>query len=107
METYARDDRGRVYWLALPAPRGGFFRTTFPAVNAALRRAAAAAGADDVRLIRLDRYFTPGGRYRDAMRIGGRTVRVRQADGVHLSTAGASAAAQLIIRTLRRERIVR
>ena len=107
METYARDDRGRVYWLALPAPRGGFFRTTFPAVNAALRRAAAAAGADDVRLIRLDRYFTPGGRYRDAMRIGGRTVRVRQGDGVHLSTAGASAAAQLIIRTLRRERIVR
>jgi lysophospholipase L1-like esterase len=107
MESYAREGRGRVYWLALPAPRGGFFRQTFPAVNAALRRAAAAAGGDEVRLIRLDRYFTPGGRYRDSMRIGGRTARVRQDDGVHLSTAGASAAAQLVIRALRRERIVR
>jgi lysophospholipase L1-like esterase len=106
MKTYARAGRGRVYWLALPAPRGGYFRTSFPAVNAALRRAAKLAGAD-VRLIRLDRYFTPGWRYRDTMRIGGRTVRVRQDDGVHLSVGGASAAANLIIRALRRERIVR
>jgi len=40
------------------------------------------------------------------MRIGGRSVHVRQRDGVHLSAAGASAAAGLIIRALRRERIV-
>jgi len=106
MASLARAGRGRVYWLALPAPRGGFFRTTFPAVNAALRRAAKSAGAD-VRLIRLDRFFTPGNRFRESMRVGDRTVRVRQADGVHLSTAGASAAANLIIRTMRRERIVR
>jgi lysophospholipase L1-like esterase len=105
MESYARGGRGRVYWLALPAPRGGFFRQTFPAVNAALRRATTAERAD-ARLIRLDRFFTPGDRYRDTMRIGGRTVRVRQRDGVHLSAAGASAAAGVIIRTLRRERIV-
>jgi lysophospholipase L1-like esterase len=105
IESYARGGRGRVYWLALPAPRGGFFRQTFPAVNAALRRATAADRAD-ARLIRLDRFFTPGGRYRDTMRIGGRSVHVRQRDGVHLSAAGASAAAGLIIRALRRERIV-
>jgi hypothetical protein len=95
-----------VYWLALPIPRGGFFRRSFRAVNAALRGAALAAGPD-VRLIRIDRYFTPGGRYRARMRIGGRSVRVRQGDGVHLSKAGASAAANLIIRSVRRERIVR
>jgi lysophospholipase L1-like esterase len=105
MESYGRGGRGRVYWLALPAPRGGFFRRSFPAVNAALRRAAAAARRN-ARLIRLDRYFTPGGRYRDTMRIGGRTVQVRQRDGVHLSAAGASEAARLVIRMLRRERIV-
>jgi hypothetical protein len=34
-------------------------------------------------------------------------VRVRQGDGVHLNTAGASLAAAVIIRTLRRERILR
>ena len=58
-------------------------------------------------MIDLARIFTPGGRYRESMPIGGRTVRVRQADGVHLSTAGASLAASVMIRTLRRERILR
>ena len=105
METYARRGRGRVYWLTLPAPRGGFFRRTFPAVNAALRLAAAQAPAA-ARLIRLDRYFTPGGRFRQTMRIGGRTVQVRQRDGVHLSKAGAAAAASLVVRALRHEQIV-
>jgi hypothetical protein len=51
--------------------------------------------------------FTPAGRYRDSMRIGDRVVRVRQSDRVHLNTAGASLAASVIIRTLRRERILR
>ena len=41
------------------------------------------------------------------MTIGGRSVRVRQRDGVHLSSAGAAAAARIVVRTLRRERIVR
>jgi len=85
-------------------PRGGFFRRTFPAVNTALRRAARAERRD-ARLIRLDRFFTPGGRYRDTMRIGGRVRRVRQSDGVHLSAAGAAAAARLVARALREERI--
>ena len=58
MEAYGRGGRGRVYWLALPAPRGGFFRRSFPAVNAALRKAAAAAGRD-ARLIRIDRRSRP------------------------------------------------
>ncbi len=106
LRTYARGGRGRVLWLALPAPRGSFFRQTFPAVNAALRSAVAAAPAAG-RLVRLDRFFTPGWRYRDAMTIGGRSVRVRQRDGVHLSSAGAAAAARIVVQTLRRERIVR
>ena len=79
---------------------------TFPAVNAAIRRAAAPARRD-VRVIDLVKVFTPGGRYRDRMEIGGRVVSVRQGDGVHLSTAGASLAAQIVIRTLRKERILR
>ena len=106
MKAYGRGGRTRVYWLTLPTPRGGFFRETFPAVNAAIRRAAARSRRD-VAVIDLVDVFTPGGRYRDSMRIGDRVVRVRQGDGVHLNTAGASLAAAVIIRTLRRERILR
>jgi hypothetical protein len=105
MRAYARGGRGRVYWLLLPAPRGGFFREIFPAVNAALRRAVRGLD-DDVRLIDLARVFTPGGRYRDSMTIGGKTVRVRQRDGIHLNTRGASLAATLVIRALRRDRML-
>jgi hypothetical protein len=105
MLAYGRGGRGRVYWLLLPAPRGGFFRETFPAVNAALRRAAATARRY-ARLIDLERVFTPGGRYRATMRVNGRRVRVRQRDGVHLSAAGAALAARIVARTLRAERIL-
>jgi hypothetical protein len=106
MRVYARGGRGRVYWLLLPMPRGASFRTVYVAVNAAVRRAARGLD-DDVRLIDLARVFTPGGRYRDSMEIGGKTVPVRQADGIHLNRAGASLAATLVIRALRRDRILR
>ena len=45
MRSYGRGGAGRVYWLLLPTPRGGFFRETFPAVNAGIRRAAARGAA--------------------------------------------------------------
>ncbi len=106
MRTYARGGRARVYWLLLPAARGGLFRETFPAVNAALRLAAAGL-EDDVRLIELDEVFTPGGRYRKSMKIGGKRVRVRQSDGVHLNTTGAELAARLVVEAIRRDRMLR
>jgi hypothetical protein len=106
MRAYARGGRGRVYWLLLPAPRDGFFRETFPAVNAGLRQAARGLG-DDVELIDLNEVFTPGGRYRTSMRIGGRMVRVRQRDGVHLNTTGAALAAKLVVAAIRRDRMLR
>ncbi len=88
-----------------PRRAGGVFRETFPAVNRGILRAARGRGRD-VRVIDLVEIFTPGGRYRDSIRRNGRAVRVRQGDGVHLNTAGASMAATVIIRTLRRERIL-
>jgi lysophospholipase L1-like esterase len=106
MRTYARGGRARVYWLLLPAARGGVFRETFPAVNAALRLAADGL-EDDVRLIELDEVFTPGGRYRKSMKIGGKRVRVRQSDGVHLNTTGAELAARLVVEAIRRDRMLR
>ena len=106
MASYGRGGRTRVYWLLLPTPRGGAFRETFPAVNAGIVRAAKQARRD-VRVIDLVEVFTPGGRYRDTMPVDGREQRVRQGDGVHLNTTGASVAANVVIRTLRRERILR
>jgi lysophospholipase L1-like esterase len=105
MRAYARGGRGRVYWLLLPAPRDGFFRETFPAVNAGLRQAARGL-ADDVRLIELDEVFTPGGRYRSSMKVGGKRVRVRQRDGIHLNATGAALAARLVIEAVRRDRML-
>jgi len=71
-------------------------------VNAALRRAD--RQGDRVTLVPLNRVFTPRGRYRAVLRRRGRLVRVRQSDGVHLSVAGASIAAGLVIRAIDRDR---
>ena len=105
MAAYARGGRTRILWLLLPTPRGGFFRRSFPAINIALRRAAASARRD-VRIVDLVKVFSPGGRYRKWIRVGRREVGVRQSDGVHLSDEGASIAANVVIRTLRGERIL-
>jgi hypothetical protein len=74
-------------------------------VNRALRRAAASFGAQ-VRLIDLHRVFSPDGRFHRVIRYRGRRVVARQGDGVHLSPAGASIAAGLIVRALRRDRVL-
>ena len=103
MRTYRRRGASRVYWLLLPQARGGSFRRVVRAVNAALSRAARPRG-DGVRLVHLNRVFTPRGRYRDVIRRHRRLVRVRQRDGVHLSVAGASIAASLVIRAIDRDR---
>jgi uncharacterized protein len=101
MASYARGGRSRVYWLLLPAPRGGNFRRVFTAVNTALVRAA--SGQRGARLIHLEKVFTPGGRFRPVIRWHGRLVHARQDDGVHLSRSGASIAANLVIRAIRRD----
>jgi lysophospholipase L1-like esterase len=95
MRTYQRS--GTVYWCLLPAPRASNFRRVFVAVNAAVRRAAKRTHA---RLIDLPHTFTPGYRFRQSIVWHGRSVSVRQDDGVHLNVAGASIAATLMIRRM-------
>jgi lysophospholipase L1-like esterase len=104
MRSYRRGAAGRVYWLTLPAPRGGSFRTVFGPVNAAIRRAA--RDVPGAHVVPIDRIFTPGFVYRDTLIWGGRNVSVRQGDGVHLNNTGASIAAQKTIRRLRANRIL-
>jgi lysophospholipase L1-like esterase len=106
MRAYARGGEGTVYWLLLPAPRDASFRKVFGPVNRALRQAAR-AHPGTVRLVDLGATFTPGGRFRERLRWRGRTVTVRQEDGVHLSIDGASIAAELVVRAMRRDGVVR
>jgi lysophospholipase L1-like esterase len=104
MRAYRRGGSGRVYWLTLPAPRGGSFRTVFGPVNAAIRRAVRRTRG--AKVVPIDRIFTPGFVYRDTIVWGGRNVSVRQSDGVHLNNAGASIAAQKTIARMRANRIL-
>lgn len=104
MVSYAQSGTGRVYWLLLPQARAGFFRRAYPAVNKALRRAARRLAG--VRLVHLNKVFTPRGRYRRDIRYRGRRVRARQADGIHLSSAGASIAASIVVGQMRADRIL-
>jgi hypothetical protein len=105
MRSYARRGAGTVYWLLLPTPRAKSFQTVFRPVNRALR-AAARSFPGVVHVVDLGATFTPGGRFRQSIRWQGRTVSVRQEDGVHLNVAGASIAATLIIRRMRRDGLV-
>jgi lysophospholipase L1-like esterase len=105
MRTYSQGGAGSVYWCLLPAPRASNFRRVFVGVNAALRRAAK-RHRGMVKLIDLPKTFTPGYRFRQTITWHGRTVSVRQDDGVHLNTAGASIAASIIISRMRRDGVL-
>jgi len=102
MRTYTRGSQGRMLWLTLPLPRDPDFAVVSRAVNVAIHQAA--AREDRVTLVDLAELLTPGDRYRDAMPIGGRRVRVRAGDGIHLSVAGARYVAGVIVETLQRFR---
>ena len=106
MDAYRRQGVRRVYWLLLPQARDGDFRRIYPAVNAGVRLAANRR-RKRVRILKLNKVFTPRGRYRDSMRYRGRLIRVRQADGIHLSPAGATIAARFTVRRIRRDRVLR
>ncbi len=103
MRSYLRGGRSYVYWLTLPTPRRAEFVPIYRTVNVAIKRAAQRVGGG-VRVIDIARVFTPGGRFRQRITFRGRTIDARQSDGVHLSTAGASVAATLIIDRLRADR---
>jgi lysophospholipase L1-like esterase len=100
MRSYLRGGRSYVYWLTLPTPRRREFVRIYSRVNAAIERAAERVGGV-VRVIDIARVFTPGGKFRQTITFRGRTINARQPDGVHLSTAGASVAATLVIDRLR------
>lgn len=100
MQTYRQAGGARVYWLLLPMPRSAPRRQIARSVNAAIIAAAAPYRAQ-VRVLDLSAVFTPGGRYRASMDVGGRDTIVREPDGIHLNQAGSNLAADIVIGRLK------
>jgi len=100
MQTYRQDADARVYWLLLPMPRDPDRQTIARAVNAAIIAAAQPYRAQ-VRVLDMAAVFTPGGRYRASMDVGGRATIVREPDGIHLNQAGARVAAAIVMKRLK------
>lgn len=59
-----------------------------------------------VRVLDMVKVFTPGGVFRHSMVFRGHRVTVRQGDGIHFSTGGASIAATLVIERLRHDHLL-
>lgn len=100
MRTYVRRGRARVFWLTPPLPRDPVRLEITNAITAAIEHAA--TGLDAVRVVRVDRLFSPAGTYTEFIRHRGRDVRVRDADGVHLNISGTAILAQLLAPEIRR-----
>lgn len=98
MDTYRQKGAARVYWLTLPTPRDQDRQEIARTVNAAIKVAAEPLRSQ-VRVYDTVPVFTPGAEYRDAM--GGKIV--RQADGIHLNSAGAKIAADEVVRLIDRD----
>jgi hypothetical protein len=104
MKTYLRRRAGAVIWMNVPAAKDPRRKPSNDAVNAGVARAV--AGLHRAAVLDMAALFTPGGVYREYMTDRGVRVRVRQADGVHLSTAGASIAVRAVLAQLERFGVV-
>jgi len=98
MRTYARAGRGRVVWLTLPIPRDPRRVEIFAAVNRAVLLAA--GGMPAVRILRIDRLFSPSGAYQETISHRGRVIDVREPDGIHLNVSGSAIAARAVAQVL-------
>lgn len=99
MVTYAQQGRGRVIWLRLPVPRDPDRARITAVTNQAAQQAA--AGLPEVTVLPIDAVLSPRDTFASEIRHGGRTVRPREPDGIHLSPAGTSILARLVETTLK------
>lgn len=99
MRTYRRRSRAWVYWLTLPTPVEPH-AARFAAINYAIAQAAEDVGSH-ARAVDTVPVISPGNKFRRKIRYRGRMVRVRDRDGVHLTTAGSRIVMRLIRGTMR------
>ena len=101
-DTYRQAGVARVYWITLPTPREPARQTIARVVNAAIE-VAVAPWAAQIRVIDTVPIFTPGGVYRDSMKINGTPTIVRRSDGIHLNEAGSELLAGYVLASLGRD----
>jgi lysophospholipase L1-like esterase len=102
MNTYRQGGAARVYWLTLPMPRDPARQKIARTVNAAIA-VAADPWRSQVRVVDTVPIFTPGGRYRDAMDVGGQEKIVRESDGIHLNPTGSGVLAEMLLPVVDRD----
>jgi hypothetical protein len=100
MRELGSNGKRPVYWVPPPTARDSEFNAIYASQNKAVQQAAAAVpGARYV-----DIYSTINhGRYSDVLKIDGKRVLARQADGIHFSRAGAELPARLILRAMAKD----
>jgi lysophospholipase L1-like esterase len=105
IHNYRRGGAAQIYWLNLPAPQDPERAVAFRAANQGL--AAATAGlAPWTRLLDESELLTPGFVYRYSTVINGQEVILRQADGLHLSRAGAIMTATMITQVMQADGVI-
>jgi hypothetical protein len=98
MRTYAQGGRARVYFETVALSRDPARAAIVRTCNDAL--VAAARGLRGVSVLRMDLLFSPHG-YQETIRDGGRDVKVREDDGVHLNASGTSIEARETAKAIR------
>jgi hypothetical protein len=94
MRELGSNGKRPVYWVPPPTVRDPEFNDIFASQNKGVEQAAAAVPG--ARYVDIHSTINHG-RYSDVLKIDGRRVLARQADGVHFSRAGAVVPARLIL----------
>ena len=99
MRTLRNGGKTKVVWILNPAMRRPGHQSVIAAINRAAR--IAQPGVEGVKIVDLGDVLTPGGFYSDSIQFGGKSVRVRQKDGVHMTVAGADIASRAVVAALK------
>jgi hypothetical protein len=99
-KTLSGNGERPVYWVPPPTARDDEFNEIYATQNRAVEQAEKAV--PDLRYV--DVYSTlNNGKYSDSLKIDGRRVLARQADGVHFSREGAIAPARLVLEQMAKD----
>jgi uncharacterized protein len=100
MRELSSNGKRPVYWVPPPTARDPEYNEIYATQNRAIEQAASASPGGRY----VDIYSTINdGKYSDELKIDGRRVLARQADGVHFSREGAIVPARLILRAMARD----
>jgi hypothetical protein len=95
MRAFANGHR-KVYWIGMPIARSERLTGIYKVLNDAVRKAA--ASVPGVRFVDIWAMYAPNGHYQDSFANEYGTVeRMRNSDGIHLSTAGAAMLARRML----------